>query len=102
MISNKSTGLLFFLLCFCFVSTSNANTCLIETEIFAETYYQFELEDNHEPEVSLSRFIHFTALKKTSVVIAHSPTKHLKLNRLPYCNRDPPLSLLSPKQHSIL
>jgi hypothetical protein len=102
VISNKSTGLLFFLLCFCFVSTSYADTCLLETEILAETYNQFELEDNHEPEVSLSRFIHFTAFEKTSVVIAYSPTKYLKLNRLPYCNRDPPLSLRPPKQHPIL
>jgi hypothetical protein len=102
VISNKSTGLLFFVLCFCFVSTSYADTCLLETQILTETYYQFELEDNHEPEVSLSRFINFNAFNKTHVVIAHSPTEHLKLNRLPCCNRGPPLSLLSPKHHSIL
>ena len=88
---------MFFLLCFCFVSTSYANTCLLETEILGETYYQFELEENHEPEVPLSSFINFTAFEKTNVVIAHSPTKFLKLNHLPCCNRGPPLSLLSPK-----
>jgi hypothetical protein len=96
VISNKSTGLLFFLLCFCFVSTSYANDCLLETEILAETYYQFELEDNHEPEVPLNRFLNFTAFEKTNVFIAYSATKNLKLNRLPCCNRGPPISLLSP------
>ena len=90
MTFNKPYTLLFFLLCFCFISTSFAQPCLSETNLSSGYHCQLELEDNHEPFELLSSHNNVNKHDGTCEVISYTPLKNLNLQSLPCCNRGPP------------
>ena len=95
MTSNKPYTLLYFLLCFCLISTSIAQPCLAETNLANGYSCQLGVEDNHEPSELLSDHFYITQLKQTGEFIAPPPLENLNLQSLPCCNRGPPLTLFS-------
>ena len=93
MTFNKPYTLLYFLLCFCFISTSFAQPCHSEANLSNSYHCQLELEDNHEPSELLSGHLYLNKLDSTCEVISYTPVENLNLQSLPCCNRGPPTNL---------
>jgi hypothetical protein len=87
----KPSTLLFLLVCFCFISTSFAQSCLPETKVAYGYSCQVESDDNNESGELLNTSLYVKKIKQTCEFIALQPVENFPPQRLPWCNRDPPL-----------
>jgi hypothetical protein len=90
MITHKAFALLYFLLCFCFLSTAYAQSCLAESNVANESYCQLSLEDLPEPNVLLNSYPDIKSFDHISLFITKKPLENQQNHALPCCNRGPP------------
>jgi len=90
MTTHKVFTLLCCLLCFCFLSTSYAQPCLVETNLTNDAYYQISIDDHPEPNPLLSNNIDIKSLPYLNPLIEKSALQNRQSHILPCCNRDPP------------
>lgn len=91
MTTHKVFALLCCLLYFCFLSTSYAQPCSVETNLTNDAYYQIPIDDHPEPNPLLSTSIYIKSLPYLNPLIEKSVLKSRQSYILPCCNRDPPL-----------
>lgn len=90
MTTHKAFALLYFLLCFCFISTSDAQPCLSENSLANDSYYQLLLDDLPEPNILLVNNYHINRLDQLGPFIDNKPLENQRRHILPRCTRDPP------------
>ncbi|AAZ26248.1 hypothetical protein CPS_2791 [Colwellia psychrerythraea 34H] len=101
MTTHKAFALLYFLLCFCFLSTSYAQPCLAETDLTNEYNYQFSLEESLEETALLNSNSYIKPFDHATQLFKVKPVENHINHTLPCCNRGPPSNTLI-KQQPIL
>ena len=90
MTTRKAFALSYFLLCFCFLSTSYAQPCLAETDLTNEYNYQFSLEESPEDSALLNSNSYIKPFDHVTQLIEIRPIENPLNHTLPCCNRGPP------------
>lgn len=90
MTTHKAFALLYFLLCFCFLSTSYAQPCLAETDLANEYHCQVSLEETPESYALLNSNPSIVSFGDSIQSIEFRLVENRISRILPCCNRDPP------------
>ncbi|PKI17896.1 hypothetical protein [Colwellia sp. 12G3] len=90
MTTHKAFALLYFLLCFCFLSTGYAQPCLADNNSANDSHCQLSLEDLPESSALLNNNQYITSSGHTVLFIENTPLEKQRSHTLPCCNRGPP------------
>jgi hypothetical protein len=90
---NKPITLLFFLVCFCFISTSFTQSCMPESKVTDSYTYLYELEENNEAGEYLTTSLSVTRAKQTNELSPVACVENIPSQHVVCCNRDPPFTI---------
>ncbi len=94
MTTHKAFALLYFSLCFCFLSTSFAQSCLTDTDITNEYNCQVSPEESPESDALLNSKNYITAFNYSTQIVESNAIENPNNHTLPCCNRGPPSKTL--------